>query len=124
MAAAHTCATLLNTGKVLMSLPTNGNAELYDPSTGTFLPANGYVGATGGYFTTTVTLLADGRVLIAGGTPSTGPIYIPYPISAQLYDPRDGLFSPTGAMIHPDAFSGRSATLLTDGTVLFTGGSV
>jgi len=124
MSSLHTCATLLNTGSVLMSLPTSGNAEVYDPSTGTFLPAGAYLGATGGHFTTTATLLADGGVLIAGAATSPGPIYNPNPITAQLYDSATGMFSPTGAMIHPNAFSGRLATLLTNGTVLFTGGLV
>ena len=84
------CASLLNTGKVLMSLPANANAEVYDPSIGAFVAAAGYVGATGGSFVTTATPLADGRVLIAAGTPTPGPIYDPDPISAQLYDPRPG----------------------------------
>jgi uncharacterized protein (TIGR03437 family) len=118
------CASLLNTGKVLMSLPTNANAEVYDPSIGAFVAAAGYVGATGGSFVTTATPLADGRVLIAAGTPTPGPIYDPDPISAQLYDPTTGMFSLTGTMVHPDAYTGRSATLLTNGKVLFAGGSV
>lgn len=124
MTFGHSCANLLNTGKVLMSLPTNANAEAYDSSSGAFEAAGGYAGAAGGGFTTTVTSLADGRVLIAAGTPVPGPIYIPNPISAQIYDPVTGTSSLTGDMIHPDAYSGRSATLLRNGKVLLAGGEV
>lgn len=122
MTFAHTAATLLKTGKVLMTLPTKGNPEVYDPSSGAFQAARGYAGATGGSFATTATLLADGRVLIAAGTPPFGLVHDPHPISAQIFDPADGVFSLTGAMVDPDANNGRSATLLTDGRVLFTGG--
>lgn len=124
MSFLHTCATLLNNGKVLMSLPTSNNAEVYDPSSGVFAAAPVYVGVTGGFSTTSATWLADGRVLIAAGTPSPGPSNDPDPISAQLYDPVTGVFRLTGAMVHPAAFSGRSATLLTNGKVLFAGGLV
>jgi galactose oxidase-like protein/WD40 repeat protein len=58
----------------------------------------------------TATLLADGRVLFAGGCTT----------AAQLYDPATGTFAPTGNMTVARAAS--AATLLLDGTVLFTGG--
>jgi len=61
-------------------------------------------------------LLADGRVLFA-----TDP-------TAELYDPVTNAFSLTGAMVTraygvtPNYISGRTATLLTNGRVLLTGG--
>jgi hypothetical protein len=56
-------------------------------------------------------LLADGRVLVAGG--GIGP--------AELYDPVGRSFGATGSMIAPRDF--QSATLLADGRVLLVGGA-
>jgi WD40 repeat protein len=72
----------------------------------------------------TATLLADGRVLIAGGlsfanSPRNGPYYSPL-FKAELYDPAAGTFSPTGDMT--DSRYCHAATLLTNGRVLITGG--
>ncbi len=58
----------------------------------------------------TATLLADGRVLIAGGDSS----------SAELYDPATGTFAPTGLMTTSRRM--HTATLLSDGKVLIAGG--
>src|SRR5260370_145154 len=60
------------------------------------------------------TLLANGKVLVAGGCNSV------CVASAELYDPDTGLFSPTGSM--STAREDHTATLLADGTVLLTGG--
>jgi hypothetical protein len=62
------------------------------------------------------TLLADGRVLIAGGISGKEVLS-----TAELYDPTLGTFAATGRMI-----AGRSsatATLLADGLVLIAGGA-
>ena len=117
----HT-ATLLQSGMVLIAGGTDGtnalaSAELYDPAAGTFT-------ATGNLTVTrsqhAATLLQSGMVLIAGGY-VTPPGLLSYGLtSAELYDPKAGVFAATGSMT-----VGRSyplATLLTDGRVLMSGG--
>jgi WD40 repeat protein len=117
-------ATLLNDGTVLIAggrddenvfdaFPLN-NAELFDPTTGTFA-------ATGSMtqfrYDHTATLLNSGpnsgQVLLAGGFNGN-------PVSdAELFDPTTGSFSRTGSMSSPRA--DQTATLLNDGTVLMAG---
>lgn len=63
----------------------------------------------------TMTLLADGRVLLAGGEDGDTPV-----ATAEIYDPGRGVWEPTGAMLRPT--SEATATLLDDGTVLVAGG--
>ncbi|HJT65462.1 MAG TPA: kelch repeat-containing protein, partial [Pyrinomonadaceae bacterium] len=63
----------------------------------------------------TATRLADGRVLIAGGENSGGPLN-----QTEIYDPSAATFSPAGNM--NDARVDHSATLLPDGRVLIIGG--
>jgi galactose oxidase-like protein/Kelch motif protein len=71
---------------------------------------------TGGRSTHTASILADGRVLVAGGFFNAVPV-----VSADLYDPQTGTFTATGAMATARGFD--TATLLNDGRVLFAGGS-
>jgi len=59
----------------------------------------------------TATLLADGKVLVVGGSSDA---------RGELYDPRAGAFSATGKMA--GARSGQTATLLANGKVLVVGG--
>jgi hypothetical protein len=116
--AGHT-ATLLQDGKVLIAGGTGDNgeflalasAELYDPSSGTFTPTGDMTTARVGH---TATLLANGKVLIAGGD-TGGPGPFTFLVSAEIYDPSTGAFAPTGSMMS-GGFS--SSTLLPDGRVL------
>lgn len=64
----------------------------------------------------TATLLADGRVLIAGGMRRNQDFYK----SAELYDPATGKFQPTGEMSVGRV--GHAAVLLRSGKVLIAGG--
>jgi len=73
----------------------------------------------------TATLLADGRVLIAGGLSNSGGLNKadatdPAPTSAEIYDPASGTFGPAGTLVADRL--GHSATLLPDGHVLLAGG--
>ena len=120
----HT-ATLLPNGTVLITGGANCNsscvffntAEIYDPGSGLFTPTPGVMVVAAEL--SSATLLANGKVLIAGGATggSAGTTI------AELYDLSTGMFTQTGSM-----GNGRSqnftATLLQDGTVLFAGGLV
>ena len=64
----------------------------------------------------TSTVLADGRVLVAGGQDATGtPI-----ASAEIYNPATGTWSQTGSL--PLPITQATATLLANGNVLVAGG--
>jgi hypothetical protein len=63
----------------------------------------------------TATLLANGKVLLAGGSDENG-----ITATAELYDPATGKFSPTGSMSGPRLF--HTATL-SSGKVLIAGGA-
>ncbi len=87
--------------------------ETFDPTTQTYA-------ATGPMMRprsigVTATLLADGRVLVAGGSGVDQP-----DTTAEIYDPKTGTFSQTGPMSQPRSM--HTATLLADGRVLFAGG--
>ena len=121
-------AVALTNGKVLVvgGLGTNGqggfatlaSAELYDPATGQWSPA-GLLGTA--RFLHTVTLLADGRVLVTGGaaTNASGQ-NVPPLASAELYDPAANRW--TGATAMSTGRTGHAAIVLSNGQVLVTGG--
>jgi hypothetical protein len=67
---------------------------------------------TASAFSPTANVLPDGRVLILGASAVSS--------AAELYDPRTGTFSPTGLPL--TARIAYSATTLSDGRVLITGG--
>ena len=118
----HT-ANLLSDGRVLIaggddivrhSLHT---AELYDPATGTFSPTGTLRHARTFH---TATRLTDGRVLLTGGDPAGWAYGNAFLDAAEIYDPKTGMFSPTGSLTHMRVF--HTATLLADGRVLVAGG--
>lgn len=67
-----------------------------------------------------ITLLHNGRVLIAGGLHYFDQAYPETLGSAEIYDPATGKWTVTAAMLEPRAR--HVATLLADGRVLVTGG--
>ncbi|MDP3911584.1 MAG: kelch repeat-containing protein [Gemmatimonadales bacterium] len=90
------------------------NAELYDPARGTFTLAGApSVRHTAG----SVTLLADGRVLLAGGSTGAGPITTS---ATEIFNPATGLFTLAAPMTI--VRQQHSATRLGDGRVLVVGG--
>src|SRR5262245_15979292 len=91
------------------------SAELYDPTTGTWSATGSMNNAHSG----PATLLADGRVLVAGCCAPRGE-NSENDASAEIYDPITHTWSPTGRMTI--AREGYTATLLRDGTVLAAGG--
>jgi hypothetical protein len=87
------------------ALPVAANGGAWSP-TGSLI--------TGRLWNTT-TLLADGRVLVAGGRSSAGALG-----SAEVYDPSTGVWTATGNML--TARKQHVAARLADGRVLVTGG--
>src|SRR5437773_1626071 len=86
------------------------------PAKPTWAPTGAMVEARGG---NTVTLLADGKVLVAGGT--TGGTAARTLVSAELYDPLSATWTATGSM--NEARTGHAAVMLLDGRVLVVGGA-
>jgi hypothetical protein len=116
----HT-ATLLPSGQVLATggLGVNGvytslaSAERYDTKKGRWTVTGSMsVGRTG----FTATLLANGQVLVAGGSDYKISCYA----TAELYNPATGQWTLTGSMSQPRCL--QSATLLSNGNVLVSGG--
>jgi N-acetylneuraminic acid mutarotase len=123
---SHT-ATLLPDGRVLVSGGREHggaesalfqDAELYDPATGRWAATAAMVQARSGH---TATLLPNGTVLVTGGDTPGGPGAIGSPHTAELYDPSTGTWMAAARMVTPRL--GHTATLLSDGRVLASGGT-
>ena len=113
-------AALLDDGRVLIAGGYAGRdpiatADLYDPATGQFSPTGNLNVAR--IQSTGVTRLADGRILIVGGSGVEGELLA----SAEIYDPASGQFSLAGEM--PEARAQHALVTLVDGRVLVVGGS-
>jgi len=118
----HT-ATVLNNGKILVVGGNDGTntlstAETYDPTTGAWTNTIGPLAYTHRYHT--ATLLSDGKVLIAGGT--VGPLGTADAKYTEVYSPSTGTFA-AGPLL-PEERQGHTATLLSNGDVLFVGNSI
>ncbi|GGU12235.1 Kelch repeat-containing protein [Streptomyces lateritius] len=94
------------------------SAELYDPATKTWTETGPMTDARSGH---PAVVLANGRVLVAGGTVPTARDEDTALAYCELYDSSAGTWSPTGALLVP---RGRhQATALSGGaSVLVTGG--
>ncbi|WP_437306850.1 kelch repeat-containing protein [Sorangium sp. So ce388] len=117
----HSATRLLN-GKVLVaggltevasSASLLYSAELYDPAADTWSPARPMNFARYGH---AATLLADGKVLVAGGAPYDAALG-----SAEIYDPVIDTWTSTGWMTAKDDWFLLSMTLLHNGEVLAVG---
>lgn len=118
--AAHS-ATRLPDGRVLLAGGCSadgceegiaGDAILFDPASGRFLPAGELLQARVGH---RAIALADGSVLLLGGWTQDGPTDL-----VERYTPASGRFEPHGRLLQ--ARDGFSATQLADGGILVAGG--
>ena len=91
------------------------SAQLYDPATGTWTATGSLIGGRYGH---TATLLANGKVVVAGGIGGEGSAG--FLASAQVYDPATGIWTATGSLIGSRHL--HTATLLPNGKVLVAGG--
>lgn len=122
--ARHT-ATLLADGRVLVAGGVGlwndtgalATAELFEPVHGFWTPAGKMAAPRGQH---SATLLADGRVLIAGGEGLNGSLV--FPAAAEIYTPATGAWTAAAALHAPRA--GHAAAALRDGKVLVAGGHV
>ena len=105
---------LLNTGKVLLAGGNSNTAEIYDPVTTASTTTGSMAVSRQNH---SVTPLADGKVLVAGGRDQIGNRLS----TAEVYDPASGTFSATVSAMSA-ARESHTATRLNDGRVLIAGG--
>jgi len=122
-------AALLTDGKVLVAggcvpggdpaatCDYTATAEIYDPAHDTWSNA---ASMSTGRFEPTMTVLEDGKVLVAGGVGDADSHRGVALASAELYDPANNSWSDAGPM--SVARADDTATLLKDGDVLVAGG--
>jgi hypothetical protein len=117
-------ALLLNDGRVLVAGDPGGyggalnTIEIYDTAKGSSVVVKPTAGMQELPTNTAVVLLADGRVLIAGGSYDD---FITSSNVTLIFDPGSGGFSNGPLMATPR--QGATATLLEDGRVLIVGGA-
>ena len=120
-------ATLLRNGKVLFaggyggpryinSQPHNF-VQLYDPTTNAWTLAAPMLAQR---MNPQSMLLADGRVLVAGGNSDSGPL--PFLTSAEIYDPLTNVWSSAGE-IPTNGYGFAALSVLGNGMLLAAGGS-
>lgn len=124
-------ATLLPNGKVLIAggddgkslateSPTN-SVDLYDPATNSFATSTPLMNEAREQ--ATATLLANGKVLIAGGLGLSGGTLNPILNDVDLYDPASNTFAPASSTpLMNKARVEATATLLNNANVLIAGG--
>jgi hypothetical protein len=123
-ARAYFTATLLDhgaaltNGKVLVAGGGVDTAELFDPDSETFTPTGSMELVREHH---TATLLNDGTVLVTGGGAHTSNPNGQSSSTAELFDPKTIVFTPTTVDMTTRR-TNHSATLLNDSTVLVTGG--
>ncbi|MDB6172923.1 MAG: Branched-chain amino acid transporter, amino acid-binding protein [Chthoniobacteraceae bacterium] len=120
-------STILANGEVLIAggqgpysggiAPYLNSVEIYNPTTGAWRNVASLLQPRN---RGSASLLADGRVLIHGGTAVVNGIGIYLP-GAELYDPLANTWTVAGPMLNPRDIS--STTRLADGRVLIAGGS-
>lgn len=95
-------------------------AEVYDPTTKTFSPADDMITYRGGH---PAVLLSNGKLQFFDGTVlQDGRVFFAGARSAEIYDPVAGTFMPTGPYAHGGpTTSWNTRTVLLDGRVLLTG---
>lgn len=120
-------STALRDGRILVAggasgpeKPPTNTAEIFDPNTGRWTLTESM---SIGRFDHSAVLLRDGQVLVAGGGTVTA-AGLTYVASAELFDSKTGMWSPTGAMTAPHSEAEWASVLLPDGHVLIPGGFV
>lgn len=120
----HT-ATLLPNNEVLITggwiitsgtcCVTTNTAEIFNPKTSTFRPANGNMSSPRAFHS--AAKLPDGRVLLTGGIDAAGMQLN----TAEVYDSNTGTFTTISAKMLSTR-NDHTSTLLNDGTVILLGG--